>query len=339
MKITDIITEDTEGSTADYQRMLNFVRNSKIQGVPPDQQVAVALYRELEKQQAKNAELGAELSAAEKRIDVATQGSELQQQQLGKHATELEKERGNIAQQQAAMGKLDAASAEREKASRSQLKDLTDKLEAVKSKPGVDPEIAKRLEKEITQLKNNGIGADKVRELEATITNIQQQRQVDDSTMNDLLAKVNDAQAAAKELEKTKQDLGQSIEKTTADAQDQIQQIKQQLAHFREIERTVSALEPMVTDVIAPKIRRLENDSLDTDATIGELEQTVSQLGTALSARQAAAQGRAAQMTQPVRKLPAPNPQQIAQKFVRSGDLTPVAEDRFLQSIRWATGK
>ena len=58
MKSHEFIAEGPESS--DYQQMLNFVNNNKTPGVPPDQQVALAMFRELNKQQAQNKQLDAE---------------------------------------------------------------------------------------------------------------------------------------------------------------------------------------------------------------------------------------------------------------------------------------
>ena len=58
MKISDVLTEATPVSAPsnvgrDYINMLNFVKGSGLEGVPADQQVAVALFKELQKQQQK----------------------------------------------------------------------------------------------------------------------------------------------------------------------------------------------------------------------------------------------------------------------------------------------
>ena len=99
MKISDILTEAVPVSAPsnvgrDYINMLNFVKSSGLENVPPDQQVAVALFKELQKQQKKNTQLGQELSAAERRIDQATASGELYGQELATHQAELDRERG-----------------------------------------------------------------------------------------------------------------------------------------------------------------------------------------------------------------------------------------------------
>jgi hypothetical protein len=84
MKINDILTEAGDDSS-DYQQMQAFVRANRVGGVPADQQVALALFKELKKQRAQNAELGRELSAAEQRIDQAMSSGELSKKELGMH--------------------------------------------------------------------------------------------------------------------------------------------------------------------------------------------------------------------------------------------------------------
>ena len=149
MKITDIITEDAgPAGTNDYQKMMSFVRANAVQGLPADQQIALALFKELERQKQRNDDLDAELAAAEQRIDLATATGQRQQQAHGQQQSQLEKERGEIE-------KLDTAYSEREKASEQQIEGLAKKLEAVKAKPGVDPAVAQQLEKEIEQLRQN----------------------------------------------------------------------------------------------------------------------------------------------------------------------------------------
>ena len=91
MKAREIFQENSV-SSSDYQKMLDFVRDNRDSGVPADQQVAVALFKELQKQKRQNQLLGKELSAAEKRIDQATRSGELSTQELGMHRAELDRE-------------------------------------------------------------------------------------------------------------------------------------------------------------------------------------------------------------------------------------------------------
>ena len=101
MKITDILSEDVAAAGSnDYQKMQDFVKANQTQGVPPDQQIALALFKELQKQKAQNTQLSAELDAADERIDLATQSNTLQNKELGMHRGELERERQSSKQQQ-----------------------------------------------------------------------------------------------------------------------------------------------------------------------------------------------------------------------------------------------
>jgi DNA repair exonuclease SbcCD ATPase subunit len=304
MKITEILSEGPSQPGQDYQKMMNFVRSAKLQGVPADQQVAVALFKELEKQQQQNKALSSELDAAEERIDVATQRGDVYGGQLKKHQSELDRERQDIDAQKTAMGDLDAQHTKRAKASVQQIQDLTSKLETIKTKPGVDQNVAAQLEQQIAELKNKGVSADKVKELEQSISSVQNMQSVDDVTIADLMAKVKDAQNVAQELEKTKQQVGQDLDQTTAQALAKVDQVTHEIDQLKKL---AGMLEPAVNDIIIPKLKRLETDSLDTDATIGELEHTIDKLSTAVSARQAIVRGA--------------NPQQIAQKMVQQGHL------------------
>lgn len=334
MKLREVIVEDSN----DYEQMQAFVRANKVQGIPPEQQVALALFKELKKQKQQNADLSDELNDAERRIDQATQSGKTQGQELGMHKGELEKERKRGEQQKAEVGKLGQAYAEREQASQEQIEDITAKLDAVKTMPGVSKEAAENLEKQIQELSEKGTSVEHIAELEQSIAAIQNMQVADEDMIKDLVGQVKDAQNTADELEKTKQEFGGYINQAAQTAEQQIALMQQQLAYLNQLSNQLNIA---VTDVIpgsleniTSKVNRLETDSLDTDATIGELEQTVDQLNAAISARQAAASGGAARLV-----TPRPNPQQIAQKFVQSGDLQQVAESRFAQSIRWATGK
>ena len=318
MKSHEFIAEGPESS--DYQQMLNFVNNNKTPGVPPEQQVALAMFRELNKQQQQNKQLGAELKAAEQRIDVAAQGGELASAELGKHQGELEKERGAIEKQRDKMGKIDQQHSEREKASAEQLQNLTAQLDQIKQKPGVDPNATKELEKQMAELQKNGLDAGKYQGLERAVAKMQNMQQVDDKTMQSLIGQVKAAQAKADELSQTRAAVGGEIEQSTAGMQDEIEQLKAQLARFREVEQTVSALQPMVQDVIAPKVERLVKKQ--------EIADTLATRKTAQAfAKKEITGGVPNMIPQPP---PAPNPQM---------SLPGVAESKLLKAIKWATGK
>ena len=148
MRYRDLVNEDPS-ATNDYQQMMAFVNANRAPGVPPDQQIALAMYKELQKQQALSKNLSAELQAAEKRIDQATQSGELAGQELGKHQAELERERDRGDKQKDAVSKIDQEHSAREKASAEQMQQLTSQLETIKSKPGVSAEAGQELEKQI----------------------------------------------------------------------------------------------------------------------------------------------------------------------------------------------
>jgi SMC interacting uncharacterized protein involved in chromosome segregation len=146
---------------------------------------------------------------------------------------------------------------------------------------------------------------DRYKDLEKQITQVQNLRKVDDREIKDLIAQVKAAHTAERGLEQSKAQMGQDLNRDIAASMARVDQLTQELEKFKEIGQKVSALEPLVTDVIAPKIQRLETDSLDTDAAVGELEHTVDKLNTALSARQAILRGA--------------DPRAIAQKVTQQG--------------------
>jgi len=319
MKSHEFINEATSG-TNDYQQMMSFVNANKAPGVPADQQVALAMYKELQKQQALSKNLSAELQAAEQRIDQATQSGELSNQELGKHRAELERERERGKKQKDAQGAIDQEQSAREKASQEQIQGLTSQLEAIKGKPGVSAEAGKALEKQIEELKTTGLDAGKYRSLEQAVANMQNMQQVDDKTMQSLIGQVKAAQAKADELSQTRAAVGGEISQSTDAMQDEIEQLKAQLAHFREVEQTVAALQPMVQDVIAPKVERLVKKQ--------EIADTLSARKTAQAfAKKEITGGVPNMIPQPP---PAPNPQM---------SLPGVAESKLLKAIKWATGK
>ena len=319
MKSHEFIAEGPESS--DYQQMLNFVNNNKTPGVPADQQVALAMFRELNKQQQQNKQLDAELKAAEQRIDIATQGGELSTQELGKHQAELERERERGKKQKDAQGKIDQEQSAREKASEEQIQGLASLLEAIKGKPGVSAEAGKALEKQIEELKTNGLDTGKYQDLEQAVANMQNMQQVDDKTMQSLIGQVKDAQAKADELSQTRAAVGGEIEQSTAGMQDEIEQLKAQLAHFREVEQTVAALQPMVQDVLAPKVDKLIKNQ--------DIADKVNRIKTTQAfARDEITRNAARNALQP--QSPAPNPQM---------QLPGMAESKLLKAIKWATGK
>ena len=361
MKLREVVVEDANSATAsnDYEQMQAFVRANRVQGVPPEQQMALALFKELQKQKQQNNRLSAELSDAEKRIDQATQSNELQSQELGIHATELERERQSGEEQKARVGQLGQTYAEREQASRDQIEDLAAKLEAVKSMPGVNKDVAERLENQIKELSEKGMPAERVQELEQSIAQIQGLQVADDEMIKDLVKQVNDAQAATKELKKTKKSVGKDAEETAQRALDQIEQIKQQLAHFQSVENETALLTQQVNKLSQKQaiIDKQKAANLSTD--------------TANMAKDAAAPGQlpllspagpSPQMSLPGVETPAPAPVTGSQlelpgvdqtqtepararnivgtiKQANPADRANVYEAQLQNAIRWATGK
>jgi chromosome segregation ATPase len=327
MRIYDILSEASDDS-GDYQQMLAFTRANRVGGVPDEQQIPLALFKELKKQQQQNQALGAELDAAEQRIDQATASGELSQKELGMHRTELDRERAAGDQQRVAVGQLGQQYAEREKASSEQIQQLTGQLQQVRNMPGVNQDSVDKLEKQIQDLSKTGIGADKVQELERSIAAIQNAESADDAAIKDLIAQVKDAQAATAELSKTKQTVGKDAEETANRALDQIEQIKQQLARFKEVEQAVVELQPKVNNELAPKVNKLVQDQ--------EFANKVKNM-------KAAKAFKAAETPDQFRQTAVANAREIAASYP---DLTqavtttpPVAESAFARSVAWATGK
>lgn len=321
MKSHEFITEGPQ--SGDYQRMMDFVNTNKTPGVPPEQQIALAMFRELDKQKQQNSQLSAELKSAEQRIDLATQGGELAKTQLGKHQSELERERERGAKEKDAQNQIDQEQSDREKASEEQIQGLTARLETIKNKPGVNPEATQALEKQMKELQKNGVDLEKYKSLEQAVSSMQNMQQVDDRSMQSLIGQVKAAQAKADELAQTRTQVGGEIEQSSGAMQDEIDQLKQQLARFREVEQTVSALQPMVQDVIAPKVDKLVQKQ--------DIADKLNNRRTAQAfARDEITRGMP-NMVQP--PAPAPNPQ------MSLPGMQPVAEDKLFKLIKWATGK
>jgi chromosome segregation ATPase len=312
----------------DYINMLNFVKGSGLEGVPADQQVAVALFKELQKQQQKNTKLGQELSAAERRIDQATQSGDMYGQELATHQAELDRERGEIDKQREKMGQIDRQYADRAQASEQQMRSLTDQLEQLKTKPGVDQSTAETLQNQIEKLEKEGIGQDKYKELQKNIETIQSMQQVDDGVIQDLVAQIKSAESAAASAVQTKQELSQDLEK--------------QLAHFKDVEQTVAALRG--------EVDKLEADAKQNDQVIADFSKSIKNIrdnmrqamdarpGTVAAAKKAL-QPQPTPTPAPQRSLWQPDPRELAQKLVDKGVLQSVDESQFARSIAWATGR
>ena len=335
MKIYDILSEASDDS-GDYQQMLAFTRANRVTGVPDEQQIPLALFKELKKQQQQNQALGRELSDAEKRIDQAMRSGELSQKELGMHRTELDRERAAGDKQQAAVTQLGQQYSERERASTEQIEKLTGQLEQVRNMPGVDAKAAEALEKQIKELGEKSVPVARLAELESTIAQIQTSSIADDSTIKDLVQQVKNAQETTKEIEKTKQSIKQ-------DTQDQVEQIRQQLAHFKEVEQTVSALKG--------EVDKLETDAQNNNQVIVDLSGSIKNIRDNMKQAMDARKNSSADPTMPARIAPKmvptppapprplwrPDPKELAQKLVNKGVLQSVDESQMSKAIAWAT--
>lgn len=320
MKLREVVVEDANSATAsnDYEQMQAFVRANRVQGVPPEQQIALALFKELQKQKQQNNRLSAELSDAEKRIDQATQSNDVQTQELGMHAAELERERKSGEEQKARVGQLGQTYAEREQASQDQIQDITAKLEAVKAMPGVNKDVAERLENQIRELAEKGMPAERVQELEQSIAQIQGLQVADDEMIKDLIGQVRDAHNTAAELEKTKQELSRSLDQAGKTAEEQIAQMQQQLAALNQL---AGQLNTAINNTVPREIKNIDT-RVDQLARKQEIQDKVNLMKISKKVSDALRSG------MPPPPAPAPVPQPV-----------PVAESRFTNAIRWATGK
>lgn len=350
MKIYDILREAGDDS-GDYQQMLAFTRANRVGGVPDEQQIPLALFKELKKQQQQNQALGAELDAAEQRIDQATVSGELSKKELGMHRTELDRERTAGEQQQAAVGQLGQQYAEREQASAKQIDQLTGQLEQVRTMPGVDKKAAEELEKKIKELGKKSVSVDRLSKLENTIAIIQNAQTVDDAEIQELMTQIEQAQKDTQDLEKTKASIKQDVKKTVQDTQDQVEQIKQDLQRLQQVEKTVDTLQPLIKSVIIPKVDQLTQDKALRDKI--SMKQSAKSFAQAMKTGTLPS-GTPAQMiatADPQASLPgmgsAPSPQASLPGFedpanepdYQQPPLRAVAESAFARSIAWATGK
>ena len=333
MKIYDILSEASDDS-GDYQQMLAFTRANRVGGVPDDQQIPLALFKELKKQQQQNQALGAELDAAEQRIDQAMSAGELSKQELGMHRTELDRERTAGDEQKAAVSQLGQQYGERERASAEQIKQLTGQLQQVRNMPGVNKKAAEELEKQIKELGEKSVPVARLAELESTIAQIQTSSIADDDTIKDLVQQVQAAQADSN----TRVDM--------------VTQMRQDIERLKQVE---ADLEQELND--------LKDSYQETDATLWDIEsqtipgitQDIDQLKTAGAVKNIPVPLPPQQKAQtPPPPQQAPSPQQggqqpqwtpaaraTAQRLINKGVLQPepVAESAFKRSIAWATGK
>ena len=347
MKIHDILREASDDS-GDYQQMLAFTRANRVGGVPDEQQIPLALFKELKKQQQQNQALSRELSDAEKRIDQATQSGELSQQELGMHRTELDRERTAGDQQKAAVSQLGQQYGEREKASTEQIKQLTGQLEQVRNMPGINKKAAEDLEKKIKELGEKSVPADRLAELESTIAQIQTSSIADDSTIKDLVQQVKDAQAATDTrvdmVTKMRQDI-ERLRQVEQGLRDDVDKVADQ---SEETTATVYDIEtkelPWAINNINQLKTKVSMDDIPPYAPTGQQVPTPPP-PTPQQAPAPEPAPTATNTTQEPANQPVYTPSQLAtaKKLGLSGDLQDpnlkFAESAFARSVAWATGK
>jgi len=345
MKITDILSEASDDS-GDYQQMLAFTRANRVGGVPDSQQIPLALFKELKKQQQQNQALGAELDAAEQRIDQAMKSDELSKQELGMHRTELDRERAAGDEQKATVSQLGQQYAEREQASTEQIKQLTGQLQQVRNMPGVNKKAAEELEKQIKELGEKSVPVARLAELESTIAQIQTSSIADDSTIKDLVQQVKNAQAASDTRVDMVTQMRQDIERLKQVETDLEQELNDLKDSYQETDATLWDIESQTIPGITQDIDQLKTagavKNIPTPAPVGQQVQTPEP-----PPQQAPASEPAPAATPNVTQEPANQPawkidkEAIFQKMKDAGHFQDqkVAEDQMNRAIAWATGK
>jgi len=350
MKIYDVLSEDGSDS-GDYQQMLAFTRANRVGGVPDAQQIPLALFKELKKQQQQNQALGAELDAAEKRIDQATASGELSKQELGMHRTELDRERAAGERQQAAVGQLGQQYSEREQASKEQIEKLSDQLQQVRNMPGVDAKAAEALEKQIKELGEKSVPVARLAELESTIAQIQTSSIADDSTIKDLVQQVKNAQAATDARVDMVTQMRQDIERLKQVETDLEQELNDLKDSYQETDATLWDIESQTIPGITQDIDRLKTyvpvKNIPTPAPAGQQVETPpppqqAQVPEPAPAASATTQDPA---NEPIWSTAARKRAATA-ALIKSGHLQGeepnfqvAAESAFARSIAWATGR
>ena len=232
--------------------MMNFVQGQRLSGVPAEQQVAVALFKELEKTKAYNKQLDAELQAAGERADIGAEQGEITSKELTKHRGELEKEK--VKQQ----------------ASKKQLQTLTQQLDQLKAAPNIDPEATAALERQIADLEQRmqskqgtGVSADKIAELEKAIAAVQQGETVDAKAIEKLEQQFKDAEEAAKTAQARVgqvKDYAAQIEKLNAEIDSLTKELQGDENRIGNIEKAIqNRVEPAVQKVekLEPQVNSL----------------------------------------------------------------------------------
>ena len=347
MKITDILREAGDDS-GDYQQMLAFTRANRVGGVPDAQQIPLALFKELKRQQQQNQALGRELSDAEQRIDQAMKSGELSKQELGMHRTELDRERSAGDEQKAAVSQLGQQYSERERASAEQIKQLTGQLEQVRNMPGVNEKAAKELEKKIKELGEKSVPVARLAELESTIAQIQTSSIADDDTIKDLVQQVKAAQADSDTRVDMVTQMRQDIERLKQVETDLEQELNDLRDNYKETDASLLDIELQTLPTIKQDIDNLKTyvpvKNIPTPAPAGQQSQTPPPPPPTQQQAPAPVPA-AANTTQEPANQPVYTPSQLAtaKKLGLSGDLQApnlkFAESAFARSIAWATGK
>jgi len=341
MRIYDILREASDDSS-DYQQMLAFTRANRVGGVPDAQQIPLALFKELKKQQQQNQALGAELDAAEQRIDQAMSAGELSKQELGMHRTELDRERTAGAQQKATVGQLGQQYAEREKASTEQIKQLTGQLEQVRNMPGIDKKAAEDLEKKIKELGEKSVPVARLAELESTIAQIQTSSIADDSTIKDLVQQVKDAQAATDTRVDMVTQMRQDIERLKQVETDLEQELNDLKDSYQETDATLWDIESQTIPSITQDINQLKTagavKDIPTPAPVGQQVQTPAPPPPQQAPAPTRTNTTQEPANQPAWKI---DKEAIFQKMKDAGHFQDqkVAEDQMNRAIAWATGR
>jgi chromosome segregation ATPase len=186
-------------------------------------------------------------------------------QELATHQAELDRERGEIDKQREKMGQIDQQYADRAQASEQQMRSLTDQLEQLKTKPGVDQSTAETLQNQIEKLQKEGIGQDKYQELQKNIETIQSMQQVDDRVIQDLVAQIKSAESAAAELGRTKQELGKDIGKQAEEAIARVDELTAEIQRLKQLAGTVEAATATIGDVIRPQLKAIGSKVADLE--------------------------------------------------------------------------
>jgi hypothetical protein len=85
---------------------------------------------------------------------------------------------------------------------------------------------------------------------------------VDDAEIQELMAQIEQAQSATREIEKAKKEISKDVETTSKNALDMVDQLKQDL---RRLQQVSAAVQPAVTDIIPSQLEKI-------NAKIAELD-------------------------------------------------------------------